>query len=193
MLPSIIRIGEHGPKRNRRRLKRIGKLQVFPCWHWICICYNTHTSYSYYEHLLGKTSAEAKTDACCSSSEDIIELQDVRMSPIASLRNRQYTSSLHASGADSLDFAKFPPSFRITRNYGSTRCGVRYRGNKGLHILITFFSTGPFPIQLIQFDRFLLFAHSQSKSSSENVPCNSSWCDRIEKFAAQNQRCQYHR
>lgn len=83
----------------------------------------------------GKTCAEAKSEAaCCSTAEDIIELQDVRMSPIASLRNRQYTNALHATGADGLDFAKFPPSFRIARNYGSTRCGVRYRGNKGLYI-----------------------------------------------------------
>lgn len=80
---------------------------------------------------IGKITIE-KPDACCSSSEDIIELQDVRMSPIASLRNRQYTSSINTTGPDAFDFAKFPPSFRIARNYGGTRCGIRYRGNKGL-------------------------------------------------------------
>lgn len=86
-----------------------------------------------YKIFTGKTTSEAKADACCSSSEDIIELQDVRMSPIASLRNRHYNSALHAAGNDPHDFTKFPPSFRIARNYGSARCGVgvRYRGNKG--------------------------------------------------------------
>ncbi|XP_039440145.1 gamma-aminobutyric acid receptor subunit beta-like [Culex pipiens pallens] len=74
------------------------------------------------------------------SSEDIIELQDVRMSPIASLRNRHYsntTSSTGISGGpDAIDLAKFPPSFRISRQYGggggSTRSsGLRYRANRG--------------------------------------------------------------
>lgn len=60
------------------------------------------------------------------------------MSPIASLRYHQYTNSIGCSGSESVDVAKFPPSFRITRNYG-TACStnasarsvygdVRYRG-----------------------------------------------------------------
>lgn len=62
-------------------------------------------------------------------TEDIIELQDVRMSPIASLRNRQYSSSIAGSNPESIDLAKFPPSFRIARTYGTTssRCSMRYR------------------------------------------------------------------
>ena len=60
-------------------------------------------------------------------SEDIIELQDVRMSPIASLRNHNYANST----TETLDFAKFPPSFRISRAYGSTtRCGLRNRSTR---------------------------------------------------------------
>lgn len=66
-----------------------------------------------------------KPDGCCSSSEDIIELQDVRLSPIASLRQRQFTCAIDcaantsANVGDHADIhAQFPPSFRIARNYG---------------------------------------------------------------------------
>jgi gamma-aminobutyric acid receptor subunit beta len=56
------------------------------------------------------------------------------MSPIASLRNRQYSSTLTTpqGGVESIDSSKFPPSFRISRNYGTTGCrpGLRYRGNR---------------------------------------------------------------
>ncbi|EDS40962.1 gamma-aminobutyric-acid receptor a beta subunit 1, 2, 3 [Culex quinquefasciatus] len=85
-----------------------------------------------------KVSSDGGGGGC--SSEDIIELQDVRMSPIASLRNRHYsntTSSTGISGGpDAIDLAKFPPSFRISRQYGggggSTRSsGLRYRANRG--------------------------------------------------------------
>lgn len=82
-----------------------------------------------------------KNDGCCSSSEDIIELQDVRMSPIASLRHRQYTCAISTCGTNNsgtieqADFSQFPPSFRMTRNYGGVSSlsrsnpayGVRYR------------------------------------------------------------------
>lgn len=66
-------------------------------------------------------------------TEDIIELQDVRMSPIASLRNTQYSSSITGSNPESIDLAKFPPSFRIARTYGTTsnRCSMRYRSKTG--------------------------------------------------------------
>lgn len=67
-----------------------------------------------------------------SCSDDIIELQDVRMSPIASLRNRQNSNLGWAVSSDSVDLAKFPPSFRIARPYagGSNRSSLRYRGTK---------------------------------------------------------------
>uniref|UniRef100_A0A182PNS6 Gamma-aminobutyric acid receptor subunit beta-like n=1 Tax=Anopheles epiroticus TaxID=199890 RepID=A0A182PNS6_9DIPT len=69
-----------------------------------------------------------KTSTC--SADDIIELQDIRMSPIASLRNRHYSNTITTS--DSVDSAKFPPSFRIARSYGSsTRSGLRYRNSRG--------------------------------------------------------------
>lgn len=58
------------------------------------------------------------------------------MSPIASLRNRHYTNTIGSTESDTLDFAKFPPSFRISRNYGaSSRCGLRHRGTKGTFYL----------------------------------------------------------
>uniref|UniRef100_A0A1B0DRB4 Uncharacterized protein n=1 Tax=Phlebotomus papatasi TaxID=29031 RepID=A0A1B0DRB4_PHLPP len=80
------------------------------------------------QKVTGK-SAKVETTSC--STEDIIELQDVRMSPIASLRNRHNASLGWAVGSDSVDIAKFPPSFRIARTYGSSRSGLRYRGNRG--------------------------------------------------------------
>lgn len=85
-----------------------------------------------------KTMSASKTWECRGPekaagavAEDIIELQDVRMSPIASLRNRHYTNTIGATDGDQVDFAKFPPSFRISRNYGTNRCNLRNRGNKG--------------------------------------------------------------
>lgn len=62
-----------------------------------------------------------------STHEDIIELQDVRMSPIASLRSRNYSSG----ATENLDLAKFPPSFRITRT--SVRSGLRHRATRNSH------------------------------------------------------------
>ncbi|XP_058128318.1 gamma-aminobutyric acid receptor subunit beta-like [Anopheles ziemanni] len=71
-----------------------------------------------------------KTEKASCSSDDIIELQDIRLSPIASLRNRHYANTITTS--DSVDSAKFPPSFRIARSYGSsTRSGLRYRSTRG--------------------------------------------------------------
>lgn len=65
-----------------------------------------------------------------STHEDIIELQDVRMSPIASLRGRHYGIN------DNVDLAKFPPSFRISRSYGQTTrgpSGLRHRAARNSH------------------------------------------------------------
>ncbi|VEN50115.1 unnamed protein product [Callosobruchus maculatus] len=89
-----------------------------------------------------KTSEEIKTGAKPSTdqqqqsymtSEDIIELQDVRMSPIASIRNRNNSSK--PGNSCEVDASKFPPSFRISRTTGyAYNCrmtpGLRYRGNK---------------------------------------------------------------
>lgn len=101
--------------------------------------------------LIGKI-ATTKNDGCCSSSEDIIELQDVRMSPIASLRHRQYTCAINTCGTNNsgtieqADFSQFPPSFRITRNYGggvsslnrnNPSYGVRYRNQNATNASAT--------------------------------------------------------
>lgn len=101
---------------------------------------NTSFSYESFSSISGKISS--RTDAC-SSSEDIIELQDVRMSPIASLRHRQYTCAINcdptsSSNVDQVDFTQFPPSFRIARNYGgisnlnrnSPSLALRYRNQQ---------------------------------------------------------------
>lgn len=62
------------------------------------------------------------------------------MSPIPSLRNRQYSSSVAGSNSDSIDLTKFPPSFRIARTYGATsnRCSMHHRSsNVYFRIFIT--------------------------------------------------------
>ncbi|XP_069974379.1 gamma-aminobutyric acid receptor subunit beta-like isoform X1 [Penaeus vannamei] len=48
-------------------------------------------------------------------NEEIIELQDIRMSPIPSIRQRHNSKFFSSEG--SLQDLKFPPSFRINRNY----------------------------------------------------------------------------
>lgn len=59
------------------------------------------------------------------------------MSPIASLRHRQYTCALSAcgtnnSGLEQADFSQFPPSFRIARNYGGVASLSRSNPNYAL-------------------------------------------------------------
>lgn len=78
--------------------------------------------------ILGRSDQHSHTS---STHEDIIELQDVRMSPIASLRNRNYASET----SDNLDLAKFPPSFRITRSYTNSArsSGLRHRAARNSH------------------------------------------------------------
>lgn len=80
-------------------------------------------------------ASSSMSHAARPAAEDIIELQDVRMSPIASLRQRHYYAhTVAASGdAEPLDFSKFPPSFRIARgNYACS--GGRYMaGPSHLH------------------------------------------------------------
>ncbi|CAD7090286.1 unnamed protein product [Hermetia illucens] len=80
-----------------------------------------------------KAAAKAEKSETCSANDDIIELQDVRMSPIPSLRKGNYNNTLESTGSETLDLAKFPPSFRIARNYGTNRNNLRYRGNRAAH------------------------------------------------------------
>lgn len=79
------------------------------------------------------TSKTDKTESI-NSSDDIIELQDVRMSPIASLRSRHYSNTIAAT--DVADINKFPPSFRISRPYIASRSGLRYRGNRSKYEIL---------------------------------------------------------
>ncbi|OXU29120.1 hypothetical protein TSAR_013873 [Trichomalopsis sarcophagae] len=91
-----------------------------------------------------KTGSKASSPFPGSTDADIIELQDLRLSPLPSIRNRSGLASGAAtpggpssSGArlDQLhDPGKFPPSFRISRPPGySTHAkspGLRYRGTR---------------------------------------------------------------
>ncbi|GFG31274.1 hypothetical protein Cfor_12840 [Coptotermes formosanus] len=68
--------------------------------------------------------------------QEIIELQDLRMSPIPSIRNRHNSRNYSTSSAEGLDPTKFPPSFRMNRAGGGysfpvrSAGGVRFRGTR---------------------------------------------------------------
>lgn len=71
-------------------------------------------------------------------NEDIIELQDLRVSPIASIRNRQNSKPNSTIPFDDFDSSKFPPSFRISRpagySFNHRIPGMRFRGPKGIYL-----------------------------------------------------------
>lgn len=73
-----------------------------------------------------------------SQNEDIIELQDLRVSPIASIRNRQNSKPNSNIPYGDIDSSKFPPSFRISRpagySFNHRIPGMRFRGPKGIRI-----------------------------------------------------------
>jgi gamma-aminobutyric acid receptor subunit beta len=124
MLPLITRIGRSAPKRKVKRLRRRNRQvrTIILNFHLhIDICIRHFFIQTFV--ILGRSADRATP----STSEDIIELQDVRMSPIASLRNRHYPPS----APDDFDSGKFPPSFRITRPYGAvSRTGLRQRNSR---------------------------------------------------------------
>jgi gamma-aminobutyric acid receptor subunit beta len=68
--------------------------------------------------------------------QEIIELQDLRMSPIPSIRNRVNCRNYSTSSTEGLDPTRFPPSFRINRVGGGyafpvrSAGGVRFRGTR---------------------------------------------------------------
>ncbi|CAD1481064.1 unnamed protein product, partial [Heterotrigona itama] len=83
-----------------------------------------------------KKDGDDKKVISSKSEADIIELQDLRMSPLPSIRNRSglvSSSSTPGTGREH-DPAKFPPSFRISRvaayNTYGRNTGLRYRGPK---------------------------------------------------------------
>ncbi|XP_050296271.1 gamma-aminobutyric acid receptor subunit beta-like isoform X2 [Anthonomus grandis grandis] len=94
-----------------------------------------------------ETKLASKTSTICDQNqktnlknEDIIELQDIRMSPLPSIRNRKVSMKLNSQ-----DSSSFPPSFRYSRSSGymytcRNTPGLRFRGNpvhkpKVLHAL----------------------------------------------------------
>lgn len=62
---------------------------------------------------IAATAAGAAAAAGADNQEEIIELQDIRLSPIPSIRNRFSGSKTLIRGAE--DQTSFPPSFRIQR------------------------------------------------------------------------------
>lgn len=114
------------PKKNADGERKVGKtLKTFECFD---------------EYETDLFSGKYDKSDTCSTADDIIELQDVRMSPIASLRKANYNSTLGSIGSDTVDMSKFPPSFRITRNYGTTnnRTNLRYRHRGKFYCLLLF-------------------------------------------------------
>lgn len=86
-------------------------------------------------NVLNRKGTKSSDPSYHPQNEDIIELQDVKMSPIASIRNRHNSKSASSASTD-IDPSKFPPSFRISRttSYGfnsRSAGGLRYRGSRG--------------------------------------------------------------
>ncbi|KAK9509475.1 hypothetical protein O3M35_006785 [Rhynocoris fuscipes] len=78
----------------------------------------------------GYAGSSAGGGTSAAASDEIIELQDVRLSPIPSIRNRHSSTSYR--GLE--DPTKFPPSFRISRTSGyavpTSRSGLRLRNTR---------------------------------------------------------------
>lgn len=85
--------------------------------------------------LIEFSGTKTLTDQPYNQNEDIIELQDVRLSPIASIRSRHNPKS---NTCGEIDPSKFPPSFRITRSahIPNHRPGLRFRGARGEFFII---------------------------------------------------------
>jgi len=66
------------------------------------------------EKLMNAKAAVEENQDGVNSAEEIIELQDLRMSPIPSLRNRHKSKYYKEPGGSD---QSFPPSFRMHRNY----------------------------------------------------------------------------
>ncbi|KOX68118.1 Gamma-aminobutyric acid receptor subunit beta-like [Melipona quadrifasciata] len=84
--------------------------------------------------ISSKSGSKASSPFPGSTEADIIELQDLRMSPLPSIRNRSGLVSSSSTPGREHDPAKFPPSFRISRvaayNTYGRNTGLRYRGPK---------------------------------------------------------------
>ncbi|CAL4069877.1 unnamed protein product, partial [Meganyctiphanes norvegica] len=78
-----------------------------------------------------KTPTLIKADGF-TAQEEIIELQDIRMSPIPSIRQR-HNSKFFSTSENSLQDLKFPPSFRINRNYSFPTRSAGIHGSARSH------------------------------------------------------------
>ncbi|KAG7201051.1 hypothetical protein KM043_017600 [Ampulex compressa] len=83
--------------------------------------------------MSSKMTSKAGSPYPGATDADIIELQDLRLSPLPGIRNRSGTVSATTTpgtGRDH-DSVKFPPSFRITRSTTHSKyAGLRYRGSR---------------------------------------------------------------
>ncbi|XP_070138344.1 gamma-aminobutyric acid receptor subunit beta-like [Drosophila bipectinata] len=66
----------------------------------------------------------------CSITDAVNEFEDDCLSPIPSLRKSDYDITLTAIGNETMHLGKFPPSFRISRNFGNGRSQLRYRSQR---------------------------------------------------------------
>lgn len=102
------------------------------------------------------------------------------MSPIASLRKANYNSTLGSVGSETVDMSKFPPSFRITRNYGTTnnRTNLRYRHRGNYKWFYIFY------IQIRVFRKHI--------PTTKNAECIEERSFGVKSIHSRNQRCEYN-
>jgi gamma-aminobutyric acid receptor subunit beta len=80
---------------------------------------------------MASAGAAGAAAAAADNQEEIIELQDIRLSPIPSIRNRFSGSKTLIRGAGGDDQTSFPPSFRIQRTATfATSSGSRHGRTK---------------------------------------------------------------
>ncbi|XP_044573410.1 gamma-aminobutyric acid receptor subunit beta-like [Drosophila ananassae] len=68
----------------------------------------------------------------CSITDGVNEFHDDCLSPIPSLRKSDFGISVTSIGNETMHLGKFPPSFRISRNFGNGRSQLRYRSQRGV-------------------------------------------------------------
>lgn len=61
-------------------------------------------------------------------------MHDDCLSPIPSLRKSDFGISVTSIGNETMNLGKFPPSFRIARNFGNGRSQLRYRSQRGNYL-----------------------------------------------------------
>lgn len=83
----------------------------------------------------GSSVSDGFAGGSTGTGDEIIELQDIRLSPIPSIRNRHNSTRYSSSSGVLDDPAKFPPSFRMNRSgagysFSTSRPGLRLRNTR---------------------------------------------------------------